>query len=104
MVNGGCDRRAADSLGVPPRLAPFAADVRDVPVEAGGQGDRRGDVPRRPWDRLGDTPGMSSLAFGGILAASMVAPGLLELLNGPALVAVVAALVAAVAVAWRWWM
>jgi hypothetical protein len=41
------------------------------------------------------------LAFGGILAASLVAPGLLELLQGPALLAVVAALVAAGAwVAW----
>jgi hypothetical protein len=61
-MDDGTFGRAADALGVPPWLAPFASDVRDVHVEAGGQADRGRDVPRRPWDRLGDTPGLSPLA------------------------------------------
>lgn len=62
MANGGCDRRAADSLGVPHWLARDLAVMRDVPMEARGEFDRDRDVPRRPWDRLGDSAGLSPLA------------------------------------------
>ena len=101
MVNGGCDGRAAEALGVPAWLARDLRELRDVPVEACGEPDRGRGVPRRPWDRLGDTPGVQELAAGGILAAALVAPGLLALLHGPELLVVDSLLVAAAVVAMR---